>query len=496
MAGNLDFGLLSQIKPDARVVGTGTSTHSDAGVGGTLSSLAGGLVEGMKAGASMKETNARTAQLQQSTSEQAQDFPNQLQRSKNATEESNMKVAGEKQAVQDQVDLRAAALKGPDEYAHILQQKSPEAYQDYKLKMAKTDKAFQDIAKQDADTDKVKLDNYNKAVGMAAQVTRSAAAGANPQMQQQIYQFGMSQLPKSVQAAMPPQYDPSQGMAVSRLAHEGQMDAIATKIETQGGKSDLIKNQTMRDYIQQQIDQKMQQGVKPDDPTVQELKQNRDELQKAIDNDPQLTGKSKDKNGNVDPNSVETLANKNAMTAQGKQNQGIEASMPLQDKLIEDTKLGMDILKKIPNDYTGPVSGRIGLGMENTDVQKLDKIINAIPLVQKSATLGQTVGARLFQSELEMMKKSSGSLNINAPALKWILQEQMQEAQITRFKNWNIEMSNYNNASPQVKDNWMSSHPKPEDPRIEVVSPEGKHMTIPYSQMDAYIKATPGAARW
>lgn len=459
-----NFGMLQPIVPTNRTVGALPAAPNSA------DQLGQGLLQGLQTGSNV------AGQMQQ-RQQNAALFPSILQDAQNKAESSSLDLQTKKGQIQDEKELRAAAIAGPDQYAHLLQQKSPEAYQDYQLKMAKTQQAFQTLAKSQADTDKAVIGNYNQLMGIAAQITRAASAGSTPQMQQQIYQFGLSQAPKSLQTVMPAQYDANTGMAVSRLAHESTADQLAQN-SLKNKPSPIMQMQQERDQVAQQIQQNQTDG-KPADPMLQQKMQ-------------ELTDGISKGQGKQAPNPFDTAI----ATNQAKQNTTIEGVAQQTDKLINDTQAGMQLLTKIPSGYTGPIAGRVGLGFENSDIQKLDKILAGIPLIQKSATLGQTAGARLFTSELEMMKKSSGTKNLNADALKWILQEQNTEAQVQKWKNWNIENANYKNASPNVQQNWHEAHPQPQEPRIEVVDPKGQHQTIPYTQMDAYLKATPGAQRW
>lgn len=469
-----NFGILQPIEqPRAAVVGQIPIQPPQPN---QLDQFAKGVMSGAETGSNLASQAVLRQSERQKMDQAAQLFPSQLTAAKNAAETSNLELKDKKRTDQDIEDGRKAALAGPDKYGEFLSTRDPVKYQEYQLKTAQAKQAFSTAAKTDADTSKQVLENYDMAIDKAAQVTRSAAQGATPEMKQKIYAFGVAQLPSNIQKLMPPQYDDDTGMAMSRLAHESQAN-VSNKI--MAGDSPLVKDQKTLNVVNQRIQADQQAGQQPHPEDVTMAKTLQDSISKATQKAPEK-------------NPFDT-AIANTQAGEIKAMEGVSQQT---DKLITDTDLGMNILKKIPEGYVGPIAGRVGLGFESTDVQKLDKILAGIPLIQKSATLGQSVGARLFMSELEQMKTSSGTTKINAPALKWILQEQNTEAKIQKFDNWNKMNSMYKNASEEVRKNWLSSHPQPTEPRVEVVDPQGKHQTIPYTQMNAYLQATPGAERW
>src|SRR5260221_10009737 len=75
-----------------------------------------GLISGLKSGQEISTSRTEQAATKQKMDQSAKLFPNVLQQSNNATEISNMDLAGKKQDVIDSATLRDAAGKGYQQY--------------------------------------------------------------------------------------------------------------------------------------------------------------------------------------------------------------------------------------------------------------------------------------------------------------------------------------------------------------------------------------------
>lgn len=462
MASQVNYGILNQVKyPEPRVVASGTSTKSSAGAGSSLSSLAGGIVSGMKAGAEIKVSNAAVAMSNENLKEKQAAFPDQLHMLHNSRVQSDMNLAGAQQSAQDQADLRAAALKGPDAYANKLQQISPAAYQDYRLKMLDNQKKFSDISKTDADTAKEEASNYTGAINIAGQVVRAAAAGKTPQQQQQIYQFGLSQLPKKIQSVMPPQYDAQSGMAISRLSYENQMENMATKIEGEN-KSNLLKNQTMRDVVQSRIDNINKQGPAADPMSLQQLTQTRDELNRAVAIDPELTGK--DKKDKIDPNSTEALTNKAIGNNDQATLKNVENTKAPLKTFATDVSNVESILNRIPKGFVGKLQDLTKVNINNTDIQILQHHFSSMGYLAKNVMANMTAGMRLTNTELGQLNNIVGGTSVNWDTNKAIMNDMKGKLLEKAHDNWKDADSIYSKGDQSVYGAWRERNPEPINP--------------------------------
>lgn len=269
----VNFNILQPIQPTNGVVANLPvipASNPGAAAGGAGLS---GLMQGMQQAQDMKYKSALITKTAQDTQQAAQLFPGQLQQqqqtiqsNKQTLESGGLDLQNKKQNAADKAELRKASIAGPDRYAQVLGQQDQGKLQDYNLKKVQVQQAVSTVASTDAGTEKAQLENYTTGINAMGQVARAAAAGANPEMQQKIYQYGVSQLPPRLQKLMPAQYEPNTAMAMSRLSHEANVAAYEKQTKT-----DDEKNLVARNTVMERIKTDVQAGRHPDPQDLQDL---------------------------------------------------------------------------------------------------------------------------------------------------------------------------------------------------------------------------------
>lgn len=487
-----NYGILQPIPVTAKVVGSAGAVPAD----NSIAQGAAGLLQGLQVGSATKlqkaqteAQNAQTVKTKQETAQSGQLFPLIMQQTKNTTDSSNMDLASKKQAAVDQAGLRAAALQGPDQYGKILQQQDPKAYQDYQLKSAQIQNSMASLAGKDADNKGKVLKNYDESMDKMAQVSRAAAGGADPEMKQRIWTYGVSQLPKDLQTLVPPQYDQNTAMALSRLGHEASMTSAAKELEK--NPSAIVKNTAALTEVQNRIKHAQDAGMQPDPTDVQAAGYIKAQILKD-------TAQPVAKPASNPFDNAAATAQMGQVTKMDEQSQSLQI-------VHDDAVDAKELLDKVPAGYVGPLVDYFKANGMNSEIQKLQKLTAGIPIAVK-AMYGVTPGNRLTATELQQLNKASGSTAINKDSLIWVLDRLIPQTAGIMHDNWEKQVATYKNTAPDVQKNWLGSHPEPEkgfsarapgrmnvgtvpDGRIKVKSADGRIGHIPQAQLDEAMKA-------
>lgn len=484
MADGPNYGILSPIVPTNRVLSTTTTPATpDA-----FSQGVDGLLKGLQVGANVKLQKAQTARMNQETDQSAKLFPGVLENQNIALESNKMDLAGKKQASQDMAQLRAASIQGPDQYARILQQQNPAAYQDYQLKTFQTKQAIANLAGQDAKNKKDELANYDGVMDKVGQVARTAMTGVNPEMQQKIWSTGISQLPKSIQMTVPPQYDQAQAMVYSRLAHESAATQTSKNLEASG--TDTIKNATALRIIQQRVAGQVQAGMKPDPADVE--MQNALKAQLIKDTTPAKTAK-----GENDSSALydKAISGQDAITMKS-----AAESRQTFTQFQSGVQQAQQELKGVPGYALGPAANLTKLPKYNSQVQILKSTLNSLALQAKEIyKLGS--GQGFTDADRDFLTEVVGNTAMNKYSIEQILTKMGRIAGLANKASWKTENDIRSNGSKDVYENWKSRNPEPTEntskpanspipsDRIQVKSPDGKIGHIPSSQLQEALKS-------
>lgn len=249
----INFGLLQPIAPKQGVIATGTSTHSDAGVGNSLSSLAGGIAQGMEAGTKMK---AEQQQMDQS----AQLFPSVLQKSQadavQAQNQATITGIQAKSATQQWNDLqqqRAAFSQNFNNGMQVIMKTNPTEGLKMQQTMAETQQALATAANQIADTKQKQFAAYTSMTATGAKLATSAAQAEKqqPGMGQQVWEQGLKMMPESLSSLYPQQFTPSTNMVMVKLGADSVFNMQQQQIMKNA--SPMEKDQIRRDGLQQKV---------------------------------------------------------------------------------------------------------------------------------------------------------------------------------------------------------------------------------------------------
>lgn len=472
----IDFSLLNTKQPVGGVVATLPRQPDQT------SAFMSGLMSTLQQGSELQTQALQRQNLQQNMDQSKQVFPYQLNQEK-------IKSQAATDAYQAGQQQTAAFNQSWQTGMEYLQKNDPVGYLSAQKSLAETKDSLAKAADSMATTQTKTASIYANMASTGANLAIHSmeAETAKPGTGAQVYQQGLSYLPPDVAKLYPQDFSMGSYLTLTKLG----MDATNQMRDQQAmkGMTPLQKNMKARDDLQNKISQQTQQGQTPNPQDQKDLATYNSKL-------------------NTDKNLGSDAFTHQAAQAQFAQVKANASSAPQIEKLINDTSLIQTKLAQHPEikNYIGPIAGLTKLGFENTDIQIIDKLLAGIPLIQKSATLGQSTGQRLFMSELQMMVKSSGSTKINPDALNWIAGEQKLEAQIKRWQAWHQDSEAYNNVKDEgVKQSWFQSHPQPEEPRVEInfVNPQTgqlnaskRHITIPYTQLNDYLKSDPTARRW
>jgi hypothetical protein len=460
MAGGLDFGILQPIAPTNRVVAQVPQQASG------INQLAQGVMQGAEVGSNLASQAVARQKTQQDITQNAQMFPSQLEQAKNAAASSDMDLAAKKQGAEDMAAKRAAAIQGPDQFEKVLGQQSPEALQTYLLAKSKVQESVATVAKTNAGTDTTITKNYSDSMSNIAQVARAAAAGSTPQLQQQIWDLGVSQLPAGMQKAAAtamaasgngqPGYNQVGGMAISSLGHEADSAQHIKAIEDGKG-SEIEKNAVGIAMVQHRI-QNTPPGQQPDPTDVSTLQQ----LQQA--NAGLAAKNSTPKASNIDPNGPEAQVNKADGDILKKTE---EAAQPIKN-FISDSSTAQKLLNdpRFPAGKVGPIAELTKYGYTASEVQELKSVLSNMSLVAKSALEGQTAGLRMTGTEYNGLKDAAGNAaTTNLDALKNIVNRNLGKAQAVQHNQWETSDRIRSSADSTQYEKWKTQNPEPYNPQ-------------------------------
>lgn len=240
-----------------------------------LSTLAGGVMQGLEAGSAMQTQAVERARMQQDMAQSAALFPGQQQIQQQQAQIGAMNLQQAQLQAQTAAQMRQSFQQSWAQGMATMQKVDPAGYAKMQSDMATYQMNMQKAASYHADTQTKTLANYDHFVMAGANMARAAQMGRTPQEQNAIYQQNLNFMRKSdpeTAALYPQQYDDKTG---AFLIAEGTQAAINQK-EQQEQKyskpSELKQAQLDTDQAQQALNSALKSGSAADiDRAKQEL---------------------------------------------------------------------------------------------------------------------------------------------------------------------------------------------------------------------------------
>ncbi len=414
-----NFGLLQGIQ-SPQVVANLPYVQQD-----NLDQFAGGLLKGMEG---VQNMQMNSQQMQQN----AELFPLKKQVTQQEIESNALKLQGQKQQFTDAETLRTAASENEQKYLAALSKINPDAVNDYNFKKAQIQESVTRATASKATTKKTELDNYSQAISTQAQVMGAALQAQNPQQQEQIYQYGKSNLPEDVQKLMAPKFDQQQAIATINLAQMNMADYLAKNAD---------KNQPASQKEDQRVillENKLKnQTATPEDQRELELIKQRREGSRQ----------------NVNPLDSE-LAKTDAKV--------VEAAADARGQMInfrDFNEQARNQLNKVPGYALGPIASAIKLDVLTPEAQVLKGYLAASTLLAKNI-LGLKGGTQGFtEGERKFVEQVAGGTFQDKVSLKELTSTMNELSYKVEHREW-LKESNVRKKGSGY-DDWLSSNPEP-----------------------------------
>lgn len=421
-----------------------------------LDQLAGGLIEGAKAGTDIANANSQMAQRDQEMQQSKQLFPLKQQAAQQEVASGAIDLS-EKQAAQSQAQkIRDTAFKSSDDYFQKLLQIDPVKAYAFKKGTTDIENTLADVALKQANTKK-EAQNVVGATSIAlANIADSAhqADASKPGSGAQVYKMLFSQLEPGTQKNLTEVGLGEWNDNTNVILHIQGQKAAADAAEANAKKGASSQVKTASEMARIKLAQQAGTATEQDNQTLAQLEADK---------------KASNARGNPTDIAIGQADAENL-----KKIQAANKAIP---RTLEAVNNAEAELTKIPGQLLNPLMGATGLSRLSPNVQVLVSNLNKLTLANKESfnmgSQGFTDADRKFVSDI------TGNLSNYKGTLKELLAQSKSVAQHMAIEGW-INESEIQQKSSDQGQQWMKNNP---EPTAQIKDKDGQVWDIPASKL-------------